>query len=67
MEATYKNHTLCTLEEAAAIIRVSPKTIQNDMSGQGKFNLRKVKIGGKAFLLRSEVEKYLQSAIENAK
>ena len=67
METKKEKHPLCTFDEAGEILRVSPKSIRNDMSGEGRYNLRKVKVGGKSFLVRAEVEKCLENAIAAAK
>ena len=64
MYKTTNYHPLMTNAEAAQTLRVSKSTI-NQWLCKGK--LKKVKIGGKTFLNRNEVEGILIEAINTAK
>ena len=52
---------IISVSEAAEILRISVHTVRNWLS-QGR--LKRVKIGGKTFLLKSEVEDLLIRAIK---
>ena len=53
--------TMINVNEAAEMLRISVFTVRNWLS-QGR--LKRVKIGGKTFLLKSEVEDLLIRAIK---
>ena len=63
MYKTTNYHPLMTTQEAAETLRLSKSTI-NQWLSYGK--LQRVKIGGKTFLKRNEVEGMLIDAINDA-
>ena len=54
------SENLLTVEETSKLLRVEPKTIYNWMASK---KLRKVKMGGKTFCWKPNVEQLLKKAL----
>tara|TARA_E500000178_G_scaffold331210_1_gene363892 strand:- start:432 stop:620 length:189 start_codon:yes stop_codon:yes gene_type:complete len=59
-----ETHRLMTVSEAADALRLSRNTINNWLSQQ---RLRRIKIGGRTFIARTEVESMLEKAMKDGR
>ncbi|MBF0239947.1 MAG: helix-turn-helix domain-containing protein [SAR324 cluster bacterium] len=57
-----KSENLLTVKEAATLLRVKPQSIHNALSN-GRYGLDRVKLFGRTYVKRQQVESILDSAL----
>ena len=62
-KAEQLSQRLISVSEAAALMRLSTGTLHNWLS-MGKHGLRRVKVSGKTFLERNQIEELLEKSFE---
>ena len=62
-KAEQLSQRLISVSEAAALMRLSTGTLHNWLS-MGKHGLRRVKVSGKTFLDRNQIEELLEKSFE---
>ena len=62
-KAEQLSQRLVSVSEAAALMRLSTGTLHNWLS-MGKHGLRRVKVSGKTFLDRNQIEELLEKSFE---